>query len=60
MICRMDAGIIWPGCWPSGGTLTDAWHLDDLHLLRPEYERTEISPGEFILEERSGLSYKYV
>ena len=40
--------------------LTDAWHLDDLHLSRPECRRTEPSPKEVILKERSGLGYKYV
>ena len=40
--------------------LTDAWHLDDLHRSRPECRRTELSPDEFILRDRSGLGYKYV
>ena len=42
------------------GLLTDAWHLDDLHRSRPECRRTELSPDEFILRDRSGLGYKYV
>ena len=35
-----------------GALLTDARHLDDLHLSRPECRRTDLSPNEFILEER--------
>ena len=31
--------------------LTDAWHLDGLHLSRPECRRTEPSPKEVILKE---------
>ena len=42
------------------GLLTDAWHFDVLHRSRPECRRTELSPDEFIMRDRSGLSYKYV
>ena len=53
------AGVLARG-WAGWVVLTEAWHLDDLHLSRPESRRTELSPGEFIFQERSGLGYKYV
>lgn len=60
----MKAGIIGRVVRPESRTawvlLTDAWHLDDLHLSRPECRRTEPSPKGVILKERSGLGYKYV
>ena len=34
-----------------GALLTDARHLNNLHLSRPECRRTDLSPNEFILEE---------
>ena len=43
----------------AGGLLTDARHLDVLHRSRPDCRRTELSPDEFILRDRSGLGYKY-
>ena len=50
----MDAGIIgWVvgrGVGGMGALLTDAGHLDDIHLSRPECRRTERSPDEFIFE----------
>ena len=56
MIKEMGAGVVgrllaW-GVGGMGALLTDAWHLDDLHLLRPECRRTDLSPNKFILEER--------
>ena len=64
MIEEMGAevgGRLWARCVHGvGALLTDARHLDDLHLSRPECRRTDLSPNEFILEERCGLGYKYV
>ena len=64
MIEEMGAGIVGLSlaCCVNGvgALLTDARHLDDLHHSRPECRRTDLSPNEFILEERSGLGYKYV
>lgn len=52
----MEAGVIgWVvgrGVGGMGALLTDAWHVDDLHLSPPECRRTELRPNEFIFEER--------
>lgn len=57
MVHRMGIGIMSWFCLAgiSGGKrvlLTDARHLDDPHLSRPECRRTELSPEEDILKER--------